>query len=424
MKKLISLVVLTLLLSFGSFAGSSSSKNPMPQLLDGEYGIDTDNNDSNWSGNPDGDMDVSMNSANSNHPIEFSINIPINPEGQSATLVLDIFDVDVDCKSYVSAGVKCEVDEVYVNDAKIGVLNGKNDEWARNRLSIPEDVLIQGDNRIEIRINTLEERIGADWVAELNWAYITGLSVDPNKLSISRCWVAPQEVRPGDYVNFFAKVRGNPESVNVYNGDLKVLDITDPDGDGVYSGQFQAPTYWADSDNQNWKSSWIWQASKEGQESVCPGFKLRQDVVIGSKVNNKNTVIKIPVSKGLSTNDVEEAMESAATKLNIRSVGMLPLSEMVELQTGVKKKFYKIYQYVAPRKAMSLIEYNSTKFSIIFPIRIHLIEDADGNFWLTTPEIDLMVEDQNAMPANIQESLSSIKIWVKEIMNAGATGDF
>ena len=288
MIKIITILGLSLALSFGSFAGS---KNPMPQLLEGEYGIDTDNNDSSWSGNPDGDIDVKMSSSSSNHPIEFSINIPINPEGQSATLVLDVLDVDVDCKSYVDAGVKCEVDEVYVNDTKIGVLNGKNDEWARNRLSIPEDVLIQGDNRIEIRINTLEQRNEANWVAELNWAYITGLSIDPNKLKISRCWVAPQEVRPGDYVNFFAKVRGNPESVNVYNGDLKVLDITDPDGDGVYSGQFQAPTYWADSENQSWKSSWVWQASKEGQESVCPGFKLRQDTIQVTKTEGTPEVV-------------------------------------------------------------------------------------------------------------------------------------
>jgi len=288
MKNIITILGLSLVLSFGSFAGS---KNPMPQLLEGEYGIDTDNNDSSWSGNPDGDIDVEMSSSSSNHPIEFSINIPINPEGQSATLVLDVLDIDVDCKSYVNAGVQCEVDEVYVNDTKIGVLNGKNDEWARNRLSIPEDVLIQGDNRVEIRINTLEQRVEANWVAELNWAYITGLSIDPNKLKISRCWVAPQEVRPGDYVNFFAKVRGNPESVNVYNGDLKVLDITDPDGDGIYSGQFQAPTYWADSENQSWKSSWVWQATKEGQESVCPGFKLRQGTIQVAKAEDTSEVV-------------------------------------------------------------------------------------------------------------------------------------
>ena len=136
------------------------------------------------------------------------------------------------------------------------------------------------------------------------------------------------------------------------------------------------------------------------------------------------SIVRVKVADDVSNEDVEEAMESIATAEGIRSVGMLPLSEMVELQTGAKKKFYKIYQYVSPRKAMSLIEYNRTELSIMFPIRIHLVEDADGNFWLTTPEIDLMVEGQNTMPENIRESLSNIKIWVKEIMNAGATGDF
>jgi len=280
-------LILALLIGLGAIAGD---KNSMPQLLEGEYGIDTDNNDNNWSGNSDGDIDTKIKGRNANHPIEFSIDIPVNPDNQNATLVLDVYDVDVDCKSY-SPKAKCEVDVVYVNGIKIGVLNGKDDEWSRNRLSIPENILKQGKNNIEIHVNTLKEYTEADWEMELNWAYITGLSTDPNKLSISKCWVAPQEVRPGDYVNFFAKVRGNPESVNVYNGDLKVLDITDPDGDGVYSGQFQAPTYWADSDNQNWKSSWAWQATKEGQESVCPGFKLRQDTTQVGKAEDTSAVI-------------------------------------------------------------------------------------------------------------------------------------
>jgi len=70
-----------------------------------------------------------------------------------------------------------------------------------------------------------------------------------------------------------------------------VLDITDPDGDGVYSGQFQAPTYWGDSDNQSWKSSWVWQATKEGQESVCPGFKLRQDTIQVSKSEDTSEIV-------------------------------------------------------------------------------------------------------------------------------------
>jgi len=271
--KTIVTILTALLMSLNSFADNKGSGNPMPELLEGEYGVDVDNNDNNWSGKPDGDLDVYIDRTSSKAPIEFSIDIPVDPTNQAATLVMNIWDVDAHCDS---SSKGCEVDEVYVNNTKVGVLNGKNDEWSRNRFMIPENTLKQGSNNVEIKINTLKVE---SWAVELNWAYITGLSVDPNKLSISRCWVAPQEVRPGDYVNFFAKVRGNPDSVNVYNGDLKVLDITDPDGDGVYSGQFQAPTYWADSQNQSWKSNWVWQASKENQESVCPGFKLKTNKI-------------------------------------------------------------------------------------------------------------------------------------------------
>jgi len=225
--KTIVTILTALLMSFNSFADSKSSGNPMPELLEGEYGVDTDNNDNNWSGKPDGDLDVYIDRTSSKAPIEFSMDIPVDPTNQAATLVMNIWDVDAHCDSSLQG---CEVDEVYVNNVKVGVLNGKNDEWSRNRFMIPENTLKQGSNNVEIRINTLKVE---NWAVELNWAYITGLSVDPNKLSISRCWVAPKEVRPGDYVNFFAKVRGNPESVNVYNGDLRVLNITDPHGDGV-----------------------------------------------------------------------------------------------------------------------------------------------------------------------------------------------
>ncbi|MDG2394811.1 MAG: DUF302 domain-containing protein, partial [Candidatus Thioglobus sp.] len=46
------------------------------------------------------------------------------------------------------------------------------------------------------------------------------------------------------------------------------------------------------------------------------------------------SIIRVKVADDVSNNDVEEAMESIATAEGIRSVGMLPLSEMVELQTG------------------------------------------------------------------------------------------
>jgi len=58
------------------------------------------------------------------------------------------------------------------------------------------------------------------------------------------------------------------------------------------------------------------------------------------------SVVRIPVAKDVSNSDVEEAMESIATEEGIRSVGMLPLSEMVELQTGEKQRFLKSYSAI------------------------------------------------------------------------------
>jgi len=77
------------------------------------------------------------------------------------------------------------------------------------------------------------------------------------------------------------------------------------------------------------------------------------------------SIVRVKVADDVTNEDVEEAMESIATEEGIRSVGMLPLSEMVELQTnapGVTKghadfkaqRFLKIYQYCAPRTAMTM----------------------------------------------------------------------
>ena len=52
-----------------------------------------------------------------------------------------------------------------------------------------------------------------------------------------------------------------------------------------------------------------------------------------------STIVRTPVPDDVSNEDVEEAMSSIATELQIREVGKLPLSEQVELQTGENKDF-------------------------------------------------------------------------------------
>ena len=53
------------------------------------------------------------------------------------------------------------------------------------------------------------------------------------------------------------------------------------------------------------------------------------------------TIVRDEVDPELSIEDIEEAMSSVATELQIKEVGMLPLSEQVELQLGEKQRFLK-----------------------------------------------------------------------------------
>jgi len=134
-------------------------------------------------------------------------------------------------------------------------------------------------------------------------------------------------------------------------------------------------------------------------------------------------VVKYLVHDDISIEDVEEAMESTATDEGIRSVGMLPLSEMVELQTGEKQRFLKIYQYMSPRDSVALSNYNS-EFSAFLPIRIALSEDRNGRLWLYSIDTDSIFRSEKTMSPEVDELLSALKSTINAIMNAGATGNF
>ncbi len=137
----------------------------------------------------------------------------------------------------------------------------------------------------------------------------------------------------------------------------------------------------------------------------------------------QNSVIKIPVTSEMSKESVEEAMESVATSMGVRSVGMLPTSQMYELQTDKSQKFYKTYQYSDIKDSIILINYN-TKLSTVYPISIHLVEGLGGQLWLTTADIQSTISQHQSSPKYIQEILYRAKATAQKIMNSGATGDF
>jgi len=135
------------------------------------------------------------------------------------------------------------------------------------------------------------------------------------------------------------------------------------------------------------------------------------------------TIWKVPVAKDLSAEDVEEAMKSVANERNFKNVGELPLSEQVANMTGKDQRFWKIYMFCDPLTAAKMVNY-SDAFSAYLPCRIALVEDNDGQLWLYTLNMDMMIHGGAKLPDELYEEATRVKEIILEIMNRGAAGDF
>ena len=135
------------------------------------------------------------------------------------------------------------------------------------------------------------------------------------------------------------------------------------------------------------------------------------------------TVWMKPLEEGVSPEDAEEAMKIVANDLNIKAVGELPLSEQVEMQTGEKQRFLKIYQYCDPETAMKMVEYTDA-FAAYLPCRVSMVEGKDGKYRLFSLNMDLMIHGGAELPDELKVEAQRIKDMIQKIMASGAAGDF
>jgi uncharacterized protein (DUF302 family) len=135
------------------------------------------------------------------------------------------------------------------------------------------------------------------------------------------------------------------------------------------------------------------------------------------------TVWRKQLDEGVSPEDAAEAMSSVATELNIKAVGILPLSKEVEAKTGKKQRLLTIYQYCNPLTAMTMVEY-SDAFSAYLPCRIAMVEDKKGKVWVYALNMDMMIHGGKTLPDNLLKEANKVKDVIQQIMEAGATGEF
>ena len=134
------------------------------------------------------------------------------------------------------------------------------------------------------------------------------------------------------------------------------------------------------------------------------------------------TIIRVPIADDVSTADVEEAMISIAFDEGVGAGGM-PISEIVEFQTGKKQRLLKIFRYCSPITAMDIIEY-SDAFSTFLPCRIALIEDKSGKRWLYTLNMDVLIYGGWPLSEDLYKQALELKRVMTILQKSGAKGEF
>ncbi len=133
------------------------------------------------------------------------------------------------------------------------------------------------------------------------------------------------------------------------------------------------------------------------------------------------TVVKMPLEKGVSMDDAVEAMKIRANKLNIKLVAEMPLSKQIEA-LGEKSRRMDIYQFCDALTAKKMVEHD-IHFSAYLPCRIALVEDAKGQGWLVMMNLDMFIQGAK-LGAPLQGEAIKVRDALTEIMQAGVKGEW
>ena len=133
------------------------------------------------------------------------------------------------------------------------------------------------------------------------------------------------------------------------------------------------------------------------------------------------TVVKMPLAKGVSMDDAVESMKIRANALNIKLVAELPLWKQIEAM-GEKSRRMEIYQFCDALTAKKMVEYD-IHFAAYLPCRIAMIEDAKGQAWLLMMNLDMFIQDPKLDPS-LKADAIKVRDTLTEIMQAGASGSW
>jgi uncharacterized protein (DUF302 family) len=138
-------------------------------------------------------------------------------------------------------------------------------------------------------------------------------------------------------------------------------------------------------------------------------------------------VAKKKVLPGITFDEVVESLQSKAFDLNMRPSGRntpyIVLRDIYD-PNSPRLEYLSFCDLVTMRK---ILDY-SLEFSALLPCRIGVMEDEEGQIWLTTLDWDVRWLDSSPNPNRISDDLREralrVRSNIEQMMEAAATGDF
>ncbi|MCP3849157.1 MAG: DUF302 domain-containing protein [Gammaproteobacteria bacterium] len=148
---------------------------------------------------------------------------------------------------------------------------------------------------------------------------------------------------------------------------------------------------------------------------------VQKNTLIPQIIDVKNSVLKMPLDKGVSVRDAHLSINLKAEELNMKKVGYLPVSDELKAR-GLKPQHLEIFQFCNPEDAMKMVQFN-TLYAAYMPCRIALVEDEKGDLWLQMINLDMII-DKYPLPEDLRKIAVTINSQMLQIITAGVKGSF
>lgn len=135
----------------------------------------------------------------------------------------------------------------------------------------------------------------------------------------------------------------------------------------------------------------------------------------------EHSVIKMQLAPGLTIAEATDAMLSKAAELNLKLAGRQQTSKALK-QRGINAPHIEIFQFCNPEDAAKMVRYDII-YAAYMPCRIALVEDEQGQAWLTTMNLNMMIA-RSELPDEIYRIAVTTNTKMLTVMTAAANGDF